>query len=871
MTENSSKKVIPVNHVSGLSLSSVSDELWKPALNEANVIFKHFCCEQFGSNQKFFLNLPFPLSGDRELGTAIFRYGDDRVTQIEKIVRYVYELFGLGKSTTSAIERANVIVREYKPGQKISFHSDDELCGPAVFGIVLENGHPKKGLIMRKGGGSAGYNSKNSAKTKVEDEFVMEEHPGTVFLMEENARYQWQHGLTPCPSRRVSITVRFFKRGVDIESTGICYEEKEEEREEHAEVVGQKVVSEKITVTIIKNNEVKVSKPVVIDSVFTKTNLNAVAKAKLRLKGKVAEQKFYLLHGKELEDGDAVDSNTAIYVAEKNEVYKGPVLTRRKEDSTPRNDAGANGNSAFVGAPCGDLALQSILNYAENTWTKWRYPKLRFFFWRRGTECDNEVGVPVTTTQALGDLIEQKSHLSVPECRELVQEIESVFGQSYQEDRDPGWRFYSCLWDYTTGKSSSEAQISGEIGNEGDENEKIASAYSSINPRSPFEAIGQSQQQFKKRSKNQANNVNDVFKTGRMVGIIASNFKNSPGTQLDFRVEGARPLKGDKKRDGPLWKLNGGLNNSGGEPQDSASSKQFKNKSTYQRQRGVFFSSTHVYFGGATFLSTYYHVKQLIIKDHRTIEDKSYSSAAQYVMSEQARIFSLDLKLGDNQERILELEGSNNAAAPHKLFDHKAPKTDERRLDGYDKEVWKRYRDDVMYKATLEKFRQNKDVRQRLLMIGPHRRVVEATGDPFWGSGIVLGGKDFDNLEKWTGLNNMGSLLDLVAAQIRREFADEAREVDENSNYHAVCSEADTGGVTSGEEVDESMCAAYVQHNQQYLGKFRAIEEKLAAKTHQTEGTKNNDAITATDGDYCLWESELLEEEEDGLDSLEAE
>merc|ERR1712227_904180 len=94
-------------------------------------------------------------------------------------------------------------------GQQISFHVDDDACDEQVIGVILLNassaGKPN-GLRFRKGEGTHTL------------EYVLDERRGTAFMMEQQARYSWQHGLPPVPARRISVTVRFFKHRVLKES-----------------------------------------------------------------------------------------------------------------------------------------------------------------------------------------------------------------------------------------------------------------------------------------------------------------------------------------------------------------------------------------------------------------------------------------------------------------------------------------------------------------------------------------------------------------------------------------------------------------------------------------------------------------------------
>jgi predicted NAD-dependent protein-ADP-ribosyltransferase YbiA (DUF1768 family) len=80
-------------------------------------------------------------------------------------------------------------------------------------------------------------------------------------------------------------------------------------------------------------------------------------------------------------------------------------------------------------------------------------------------------------------------------------------------------------------------------------------------------------------------------------------------------------------------------------------------------------------------------------------------------MSEQARLF------GDEARRQELLEASN-AAAPHREFDHKAPKTGVRRVNNFDADIWKTYKERLMWRGTYEKFTQNPTLRHKALETG---------------------------------------------------------------------------------------------------------------------------------------------------------
>ena len=162
--------------------------------------------------------------------------------------------------------------------------------------------------------------------------------------------------------------------------------------------------------------------------------------------------------------------------------------------------------------------------------------------------------------------------------------------------------------------------------------------------------------------------------------------------------------------------------------------KKKKEQNTYQSKRGVEFTDRYVLFAGTVWCSSYYicsigihfffaDVYLLFLLssfdfdfdfDFLTtaeIDGIKYTSSTQFVMSEQARLF------GDEARRQ-ELLAASNAAAPHREFDHKAPKTGVRRVNNFDADVWKTYKERLMWRGTYEKFTQNPTLRHKALEAG---------------------------------------------------------------------------------------------------------------------------------------------------------
>ena len=144
---------------------------------------------------------------------------------------------------------------------------------------------------------------------------------------------------------------------------------------------------------------------------------------------------------------------------------------------------------------------------------------------------------------------------------------------------------------------------------------------------------------------------------------------------IGFEAIANKAVKGKHKQDGPLWTLEGGMNNPA-----------TKRKGTvYQLKRGIVITDHAFMFAGTTWPSTYYTCNIVI-------DDVTYTSAAQYVMATQAKFF------GD-EERYTELMNGSFDPAPHKLFDHKAPKTGERRVKNFNKEQWDDVGPEIMFRG----------------------------------------------------------------------------------------------------------------------------------------------------------------------------
>lgn len=128
------------------------------------------------------------------------------------------------------------------------------------------------------------------------------------------------------------------------------------------------------------------------------------------------------------------------------------------------------------------------------------------------------------------------------------------------------------------------------------------------------------------------------------------------------------------------------------------------------------------------------------------IDDISFSSMEQFMMYKKSACF------GDNNiaAQILETEDVSQIKALGRL------------VSGYDDNYWSGIRQLVVYQGLLEKFKQNADLKEKLLRTGSSILAECAVKDRIWGIGLSM--KDPDRLkrEKWKGQNLLGYTLMMV-------------------------------------------------------------------------------------------------------------
>ena len=125
------------------------------------------------------------------------------------------------------------------------------------------------------------------------------------------------------------------------------------------------------------------------------------------------------------------------------------------------------------------------------------------------------------------------------------------------------------------------------------------------------------------------------------------------------------------------------------------------------------------------------------------IKGITFSSTEQFMMAEKARLFN-DLEI---YNQILKCK------SPVQF------KQLGRKIKGFDEEVWKENRINIVYTGNLAKFKQNPELMGYLIST-KKKIVVEASShDSIWGIGLDENNEHIKNPLKWKGLNLLGFIL----------------------------------------------------------------------------------------------------------------
>jgi ribA/ribD-fused uncharacterized protein len=145
------------------------------------------------------------------------------------------------------------------------------------------------------------------------------------------------------------------------------------------------------------------------------------------------------------------------------------------------------------------------------------------------------------------------------------------------------------------------------------------------------------------------------------------------------------------------------------------------------------------------------------------IDKVRYNCVEQYMMAEKARLF------GDEEVRAKIL------ASPYP----KAQKAFGRKVRGYNDAAWSAVRYSIVLAGTLEKYKQNAELRALLLDTGDAVFVEASPSDAIWGIGLPEDSPDATNPSKWRGQNLLGKAITEVRGLIRHAEEDDDNDAEE--------------------------------------------------------------------------------------------
>ena len=133
------------------------------------------------------------------------------------------------------------------------------------------------------------------------------------------------------------------------------------------------------------------------------------------------------------------------------------------------------------------------------------------------------------------------------------------------------------------------------------------------------------------------------------------------------------------------------------------------------------------------------------------VEGIEFSSMEQYMMYKKASLF----KDKDIASQIMETSNVGKI------------KSYGRSVSNYNDTVWNGMRQLIIYKGLIEKFKQNDDLKQKLLDTGDAILAECAVQDKIWGIGISMTDPNKNDLTKWRGQNLLGFSLMLVREELQ--------------------------------------------------------------------------------------------------------
>lgn len=130
-----------------------------------------------------------------------------------------------------------------------------------------------------------------------------------------------------------------------------------------------------------------------------------------------------------------------------------------------------------------------------------------------------------------------------------------------------------------------------------------------------------------------------------------------------------------------------------------------------------------------------------------------YSSMEQYMMYQKAMLFN-DIGIANQIRNISDVGKIKDLG---------------RRVKNYDDVIWNGVRQIIVYQGLLEKFRQNEELRDKLLATKNDILAECAVLDKIWGIGLSMKDEKRLHMKEWQGQNLLGFALMRVRTALESE------------------------------------------------------------------------------------------------------
>jgi len=181
----------------------------------------------------------------------------------------------------------------------------------------------------------------------------------------------------------------------------------------------------------------------------------------------------------------------------------------------------------------------------------------------------------------------------------------------------------------------------------------------------------------------------------------------------------------------------------------------------HEKDKYTFFWTTGHVNGWASQWYPSFFIVDVEIEEGKGKEHITFPTAEHWMMLQKALLFS-DVNIA---RKIIDLASAGNVSKS----DLKEIKSFGRKVLNFSEDVWKKNRSRIVLEGTLHKFRQNEDLRNKLLGTGDTEIVEASPMDRIWGIGY--GEKNALAMKNKWGLNLLGKALIEARTILREEVA----------------------------------------------------------------------------------------------------